>query len=101
MLLLLKIVQNPQLRPHKIDVHITPIISDLPPKPPPHQLLDQRAIVPVTNPDLVLLVCLELLLTVHFTVDAVTPLEFEEELSVGLDTTFVDCVLVFVVYGFH
>ena len=97
----IEIVINPQLRPYKIDIEVAPIFCNLPPKPPLHQLPDQRTIVAIADPHLILLVSFNLLLPVHLAINTITPLQLKNQLSVRLYPPLVDCVLVLVADRSH
>ena len=95
------IVINPQLRPDKIDIKVGPIFCNLPPKPPLHQLPDQRTIVTIADPYLILFISFNILLSIHLTKNTITPLHFKYQLSVRLYPPLINRILVLIADRSH
>jgi hypothetical protein len=88
-----------QLGPHEVDLWGMFFLNDLPPKSAFHEFLDEGAVVASSDPHFPLLVAFQFLLAVHFGVEAIAPLKFEQQLSIRENSGFVDWVGIFNVDG--
>jgi hypothetical protein len=94
MSLFLEILRHFKLRPYKINIKVSLILSNLPPKPAFDQLPNQRAIVPSTNPRLIPLITPYLLFTLHLHIHPIAPLHFEQQFPIRYNPRLVDRILI-------